>query len=799
MGWRGGVVTRAPVLACAALLAAAALETAAPAAAEAPEPPPYSYLYHGATIALVPSTRWVAAFARTAAERGTPPVPPDGTVIDPRSAREALRARGLTLLRALVLERPKGLAVPPPRDLVRDVLAAQLAPRPVFEQGRVLRIPTDEVLIGLDEDWSKERLRAALVDVSESLGIVDVDRVRDRTWALRLKDANGARAFAASRTLAGVKGVQYAEPNFVDLFDPPGLPPPALPPAPAKLEFVEGRLLEPPPGARALATWERPHVEPPWELALEQHFESLDMSLWLAARAPESVKVAPALSTRHAHGGKRSINMTGADLAGRADGPYPENVSDFLVSPDFVVRGPAFCELWFRAQFENPAPDTRMPYDFGRVLLVDAQTNDIRYVVPLAPVSPSGDLARDPGSDDGWQRLVFRIPPALRSYGLRLVVQFVSDGSGAAEGLYVDDVRILTRPYRANGFKPSNDPYSPEQYVLAAGGQVAARPLPADPAVHAAAAWSLGLFHLEERVALLDDGVERSQPELLFAEPDRDMEGSEEILPAGDPLYPEDRHGTACAGVLGAIANNELGIAGVAPGVPLLPLRRGADDVQLALGVDDAVRHRARVLVVPWGWPGAPSRTLERALLEAVDAGVTVIAAAGEAVPYGSRANEVDFPCVLGGRGPVVCVGAASPAGEPKDASSVDGQSWWRSKSGDRLPDLLAPGTNLLATDRVGVRGYNDGTNDVGSGYTDAFAGTGAAACVVAGVAALARAHDPELTPAELKRLLVGTSTEVAKSARSGGTRLVDAEAAVRAAIESARARREAATSQRSP
>ncbi len=790
---------RTRVLALATLLVAGApvlapvLAPVVPAArAETPKPPPYSYVYHGATIALAPSVRFVAVSAHSEIERGTPPVPLPDTAIDPRTTRSALRETGLTLFRVLTPVRPKGLDAPAVRDLVREALALGLDARPVFEQGRVLRIPAGDVLLGLEHDWTAERLRAALAGVAEALGIADVARVRDRTWSVRLDNAAGARVFAASRALSALDGAAYAEPNFVDLFDAPVLDPPALPPAPARLEFVDGLPLEPPPGARSLATWEKPHVEPPWVVEVEQHFESVDMAAWLSARAPESAKVVPGLSTNRAHGGRYSIYMTAADLAGHAKGPYPENVSNVLVSPPFTVDGPAYCELWFWARFEDPARDTRLPWDYGRVLLADGQNHEILYAVPIAPVSNSGDLAGEPTSDGGWQRLAFRLPVTLRFRPLRLAIQFVSDAGGNAEGLYVDDVRILSRPQQRMDFTPSDDPYAPEQFVLAPNVQVAGRPLPSEPAVHALAAWRLGLFRLDERVALLDDGVERAHPDLRIAEPDRDMEGTDEILPAGEPQFPEDRHGTACAGLVGAIANNRLGVAGIAPGVPLLPLRRGIDDTELALGIDDAVRHRARVLVVPWGWPGAPSSTLERALRDALDAGVTVVAAAGEAMPYGSGAGEVDFPCTLGGRGPVLCVGAASPSGEPKDASSMDGQYWWRSKSADRLPDLLAPGTNLFTTDRLTAPGYNDGTNDAATGITDAFSGTGAAACIVAGVAALVRAHDPALTPAELKRLVVGASIEIAKSARSGGTRLVYAEAAVRAALDSARARREA-------
>ena len=122
-------------------------------------------------------------------------------------------------------------------------------------------------------------------------------------------------------------------------------------------------------------------------------------------------------------------------------------------------------------------------------------------------------------------------------------------------------------------------------------------------------------------MALLDDGVERNHPDLAFWEPVKDDEesdddaradgdsapGEEELFP-GEPVSPEDRHGTACAGVLGAIANNGIGIAGVAPGALLLPLHRGIDDLSIVRAIDAAVEHGAHVLVIPWGWTGAAPR-----------------------------------------------------------------------------------------------------------------------------------------------------------------------------------------------
>jgi hypothetical protein len=369
---------------------------------------------------------------------------------------------------------------------------------------------------------------------------------------------------------------------------------------------------------------------------------------------------------------------------------------------------------------------------------------------------------------------MFRVPVQKLERPLQLRVQFYSDGTGGAEGLYVDDIRVL------HGL---GAPDARWQYSLWPRGQIASRPAPDDPAVEGAAAWSVGPVRQEPVVALLDDGVEAGHPDLAFWEPEVEKnDDGEEIpvnLPPGDPVDPADRHGTACAGVLGAVADNGVGIAGVAPGARLLPLHRGVDDLSIVRAIDDAVALGARVLVIPWGWSGAAPEVVTRAILDAIDAGTTVVAAAGDGVhrPY---SDAVDYPCRLGVSTSLICVGASGIAGEPKGWATEDGLYWWKSAGDETGPDVLAPGTWLRATDRRGTLGYNDGSQDVLSDWTDEFGGTGASACYVGGVAALMAARDPQMRPGQLKRSIVETASE---------TLLVNPVAAAVAAVLSAAAR----------
>jgi subtilisin family serine protease len=545
--------------------------------------------------------------------------------------------------------------------------------------------------------------------------------------------------------------------------------------------------------ARLVSTVDRDPKGFVWRTAIDGHFEN-DIDRWIVARDEGSNRILPVVVRERTHDGKRSVYMSGKGLAGNAPpDPYLEGASSYLISPifDLAAYRDVFVELWFWARFEDPVDAPRRVHDLGRVLLYDVASKEYVYEYPIAPVGPTGDLTRGPGTDRGWRKLMFRVQVQKLATPLQVLVHFYSDGLGEAEGLFVDDIRVLYSS--GDGGNPfSHDPAARHQYAIMPRGQIAGWPASGDPRTDAAAAWSVGIPEKDVIVALLDDGVERSHPDLAFWEPVKDEEGeskNERELFPGEPVSPEDRHGTACAGVLGAIANNAIGIAGVAPGALLLPLRRGIDDLSIVRAIDAAVEHGAHVLVIPWGWTGAAPEVITRAIIDAIDAGTTIVAAAGDGVhrPY---SDAVDYPCVLSASTPLICVGASSIAGEPKGPASADGLYWWRSAEDETGPDLLAPGTWLHATDRRGPLGYNDGSQNVLSDWTDEFAGTGASACYVGGVATLMASHDPLLQPEELKRLITTTATKLPSStARHNDLRLVAPKAAAQAAIEWAAAR----------
>lgn len=746
-------------LLCLALVASSPL-AAEDTAQDDPLKGRFSILRSGAPIPIQASPLYSAVLMPDTKEDKGLATPPEGLELDPRGNRPDLIERGLTLFRVPNTVAPRGLDKPPQTDAWQAALGSGLPVQPVFEHGAALRIPSDEVLVGFDPSTTLEDAKRLLSSTWDDLDAQELREFRPGTFVCKLRKATTGRVFEASRMLLEVAGVRWAEPSFINIhLETPGDAPDDRVQFRLPSSLTQRHLLESNFVTIKVNTLHHDPAGDVWQVAVDGHFED-DIDKWVAAREAGAGRILPVVVKDRQHGGKRSVYMSGRGLgANTPPDPYLEGAGSYLVGPTFNLASHAetYVELWFWARFEDPSTEPRQVYDFGRVLLYDVGSEEYVYEHPIAPVGPTGDLTQGPGTDSGWRKLMFRIPPEHLASPLQVHVNFHSDELDGAEGLYVDDIRVL--------YKAGPD---------------------------AAAAWSPGLTDKDVIVALLDDGVERNHPDLAFWEPNKDADLSDDALFPGEPVAAEDRHGTACAGVLGALASNG-GVVGVAPGALLLPLHRGVDDISIVRAIDAAVRHGAQVLVIPWGWTGAAPEVITRAIADAIGAGMTVVAAAGDGVhrPY---SDTIDYPCSLSDSTALICVGASSIAGEPKGFASADGQYWWRSAESSTGPDLLAPGTWLRATDRRGRLGYNAGSQSPGADWTDGFSGTGASACYVGGVAALMVSHDPPLEPAQVKQMIVSTGATLPTSTgRLSELRLVTPKAAVRAAIESAEKRERAA------
>lgn len=189
-----------------------------------------------------------------------------------------------------------------------------------------------------------------------------------------------------------------------------------------------------------------------------------------------------------------------------------------------------------------------------------------------------------------------------------------------------------------------NDPYITNQWHLHTTGQSLGGITPvADNDMDAPEAWDIAPGASNLLVAVIDDGLESGHPE-FSGKVDSRGTNFHSHLPGAEPISSSDNHGTACAGLAAAAGGNGVGVAGLAYGARILPVKiflgsSSASDSDIA----DAVRYAselAPVLSMSWGYYYAPS---DSALQSAVryarqygngGKGSVLLAAAGNDADY---------------------------------------------------------------------------------------------------------------------------------------------------------------------
>ncbi len=182
-------------------------------------------------------------------------------------------------------------------------------------------------------------------------------------------------------------------------------------------------------------------------------------------------------------------------------------------------------------------------------------------------------------------------------------------------------------------------------------------------------------------------------------------------------------HGTHVAGIACAVADNGIGVAGVAPGCRIMALRAGfgplgylqEDDVSAAIVY--AVHNGASVINMSWG-DVVVSPVIKDVLAYAHEHGCVLVASAGN-----SGTDAVHYPS---GYEETISVGSTT---------STDALASY-SNFGPVL-DVVAPGSGILSTFIGGSYGTNSGTS--------------MAAPHVSGLAALVRSLHPEFRNEEVR------------------------------------------------
>ncbi|GGT72776.1 type VII secretion-associated serine protease mycosin [Streptomyces althioticus] len=291
--------------------------------------------------------------------------------------------------------------------------------------------------------------------------------------------------------------------------------------------------------------------------------------------------------------------------------------------------------------------------------------------------------------------------------------------------------------------------------------------------------WALDALHTDQvwpttrgagvTVAVLDTGVEADHPDLdgnVLQGKDLVGFGARE----GDEAWA--RHGTAMAGIIaghGHGPGNGDGVLGVAPEAKILPVRVILEDKDparakarstrgnaLAEGIRWAADHGADVINLSLGDDSAsahPEEGEDEAIQYALRKGVVVVASAGNG---GEKGDRISYPAAYPG---VIAATAVDRYGTRAPFST---RRWYATVS--------APGVDVIIADPD--HKYYEGW------------GTSAAAAFVSGAVALVKAAHPDLTPAQIKRLLEDTARNAPAAGRddSRGFGFIDPAAAIEAA-----------------
>lgn len=259
-------------------------------------------------------------------------------------------------------------------------------------------------------------------------------------------------------------------------------------------------------------------------------------------------------------------------------------------------------------------------------------------------------------------------------------------------------------------------------------------------------------------VAVIDQGIELDHPDLITNIIGTGYDAQTNTTPS----QVRGSHGVACAGIIGAEKDNNIGVAGVAPDSGLMSISisfSGTTYQMLANGVNWAWQNGADVISNSYAG-GAPSNIFDNAINNALangrnGLGCVVVFSSGNGNVNGAEYPSNSNPLIL-------CVGAIDRCGVRSGRIDIIPQScdaWCvgcRPASSFGTPlDVVAGGTSTPTTDRQGANGYTS-TN-----YTLNFGGTSAACPYVSGVAALILNTDPNLTVNEVNEIIEQSAQKV--------------------------------------
>jgi len=301
-----------------------------------------------------------------------------------------------------------------------------------------------------------------------------------------------------------------------------------------------------------------------------------------------------------------------------------------------------------------------------------------------------------------------------------------------------------------------NDPLFQYQWGLHNVGQLGGI---VDADIDAPEAWTITTGSDSIVVAIIDTGVDYRHIDLasnMWVNPFEivngvddddngyvdDIYGVDTCNDDGDPMD-DHGHGTAVAGVIAALGNNNLGVAGVSWHIKIMALKfadaRGSgltsDAVEAIEYVLDMKNRGVNIKITNNSWGGGGfSRALYDAIAALRSSDILFIASAGNQAQNNDLIPHYPSSYNLSN---IISVAATDDR---------DGLAWF-SNWGQLSVDLSAPGQDIITTLPLDSYGY--------------LSGTSMAAPYVSGAAALILSINPSYNHLELKRLILSSVDEV--------------------------------------
>lgn len=312
-----------------------------------------------------------------------------------------------------------------------------------------------------------------------------------------------------------------------------------------------------------------------------------------------------------------------------------------------------------------------------------------------------------------------------------------------------NDIEYVVPNFKFHAQPITNDPRSVDQWAL--------------EKVNAVSAWTRSLGSAKVVVAVIDTGVDYNHEDLKANMwinskeiPDNGIDDDANGFiddvrgwnfhdnnnnPMDTTSDANPGHGTHCAGIIGAVGNNGIGISGINQTVSIMPVKflgaDGSGDLFASTkAIDYAIQNGANVISASWGAPVPESmakpivEAIERARAKGV---IFVAAAANDGTNNDSRAI---FPANTN-LANVISVAAT----DVNDAKP----SW--SNFGMRTVHLGAPGHEILST--------------IPNNEYKKLSGTSMATPLVAGLVALLESLDPTLDGPAARSILQASGTSM--------------------------------------